>query len=117
MRRAVVLAALLAGCAQTATSALDWVPSLRAATPNATALEAAARRAPQSNPLWLRETGLAGVRLGMPQAAVQAILGTPQTKSDTTWQYNPPRPAARLVLSFADGKLHQIQAWPPGAEE
>lgn len=117
MRRWWLVAALVAGCAQTRATPLEMVPALRAAAPSLATLDAAARRAPQADPLVVRETGLGGVRLGMSPDVVRATLGEPATRSGDTWRYDPPRPGARLTLRFEGGKLRQIRAWAPGDAE
>lgn len=90
-------------------------------------LQRAVAGQPAANPLVIRESALAGVKLGAKQADVRRVLGEPTRRETasggTWWEYDPQngRPgqdqALRLWFSGDEATLIHIQAWAPSEAE
>jgi hypothetical protein len=86
-------------------------------------LHAAVGDKPVENPLVVRESGLAELKLGAAQEAAKARYGEPtrtkEAPGGTWWEYEGSDPKCNLRLLFAGdpAKLVQIQAWAPAPHE
>lgn len=128
MRRLALLtlaAVALAGCVRQAEpeSPGEAAGALRARPLPYAELRAAAEKGPAANPLVVRETGLAGLNLGVGQDQARSRYGDPTRTTEgpegVWWEYESADAKAnmRLLFSGAENTLAQVQAWPPSAHE